>query len=121
MDLLHGLGPQDLPRLQSVGVDATALGFTLLVSIVTGVLFGLAPAWHARRVQLTETLKESGNTTEAGGQRLRGAFVVAQGAVSLVLLIGAGLLARSFLRLESTPTGFDARDLLTLRVDLPGS
>ena len=121
VDLLLALGPQDIPRLQSVQVDGAALGFTLLVSLATGVLFGLAPAWHARRINFNQTLKEGGEKTEAGGHRVRGAFVVAQVALSLVLLIGAGLLGRSFLRLQGTPTGFEPRNLLTMRVDLPGA
>ena len=121
VDLLLALGPQNIPRLQSVHVDGTALGFTLLLSLLTGMLFGLAPAWHARRISLSDTLKEGGGKTEARGHRLRDAFVVAQVALSFVLLIGAGLVARSFLRLQSTPTGFDPQNLLTLRVDLPAS
>ncbi|HEX4546005.1 MAG TPA: ABC transporter permease, partial [Candidatus Acidoferrum sp.] len=121
VDLLLALGPQNIPRLQSVHVDSIALGFTLLLSLLTGILFGLAPAWHARRIDLNDTLKEGGTKTEAGGHHLRSAFVVAQVALSFVLLMGAGLVVRSFLRLEGTPTGFNPQNLLTLRVDLPAS
>jgi putative ABC transport system permease protein len=122
VDLLLALGPQDIPRLKSVSVDGAALAFTLLLSLVTGVLFGLAPAWQARGINLNSALKAAGGEkTEAGGHRVRGAFVVSQVALSLVLLVGAGLLGRSFRRLQGTATGFDPHNLLTLRLDLPGS
>ena len=121
VSLLLALAPQDIPRLASVSVDSTALAFTFLLSLVTGVLFGLAPAWFVRRTDPEQVLRQGGERIEGGGHLLRDAFVIAQVALSLVLLAGAGLLAESFLRMQGTATGFDPSGLLTTRLDLPSA
>jgi putative ABC transport system permease protein len=115
---LARLGPQDIPRLEGVGLDASVLGFTLLVSLLTGVLFGLAPAFQGASENLSQRLREAGRgqAESRGSSRLRSALVVAEVGLSLVLLVGAGLLIQSFVRLSGVDTGFDARDRLTLRI-----
>jgi putative ABC transport system permease protein len=121
VDLLLALTPKDLLGLQRVGIDYRVLGFTFAVSVLTGVLFGLAPALEASRPNLNESLKEGGRGAVTGGRshRLRDLFVVAEIALALVLLIGSGLMIRSFARLQSVDPGFDANSLLTARVLLP--
>ena len=121
VDLLLALTPKDLLGLRDVGVDYRVLGFTFGVSVLTGVLFGLAPALEASRPNLNESLKEGGRGAVTGGRnhRLRDMFVVAEIALALVLLIGSGLMIRSFARLQSVDPGFDAKNLLTVRVLLP--
>ncbi|HWS52483.1 MAG TPA: ABC transporter permease [Pyrinomonadaceae bacterium] len=118
---LAGLSPDTLPRSEGLALDARAFGFALLVSVVTGLLFGLAPALQTSRVDLQAALKEGGARVAggAGGRWLRGSFVVAEVALSLVLLVGAGLLVKSFWRLMRVDPGFDARGVLTLRLRLP--
>jgi len=122
VDALLALSPGDLPRLEEVGLDGRVLGFTLLLSLLTGVLFGLAPAWSASKIDLTTSLKEGarGATDGATGRRLRSALVVAEVALALVLLAGAGLLTKSFWRLRQVDPGFDPRNVLTLRLSLDG-
>jgi putative ABC transport system permease protein len=112
-----------LPRLDELSVDARVLGFTLVVSLMTGLLFGLAPALRASRTELTEALKEGsrGATESLRRNRLRSLLVVTEIAMALVLLIGAGLLIRGFARLVSIPTGFNPDDALTMRIALPMS
>ncbi len=108
-----------LPRLGEVRIDAGVLAFTLAVSLSTGLLFGLAPALRAFRHDVQATLKEGGKTSGGGGagrHRLRSALVVAEVAVALVVLVGAGLLGRSLLRLAALDLGFDAGEVLTLQV-----
>src|SRR5205085_5001256 len=101
--------PANIPRLQNVALDARVLGFTSGVSVLTGVLFGLAPALRSSRVNLAESLKEGGRSSVGGGhRRLRDALVVAEIGLSLVLLVGAGLLVRSFVRVAQVEPGFDA-------------
>jgi putative ABC transport system permease protein len=99
------------------------LGFTFAVSVVTGVVFGLVPAFEASNIKLGETLKAAGRSLAGSrrGQRLRNALVVTEIALALVLLLGSGLLVRSFLRLQSVNTGFNAESVLTMRIGLPGS
>ncbi len=123
VDLLLALTPKDLLGLQDVGIDYRVLGFTLAVSVLTGVLFGLAPALEASRPNLNESLKEGGRGAVTSGRshRLRDLFVVAEVALALVLLIGSGLMIRSLARLQSVDPGFDAKNLLTTKLLLPAS
>jgi putative ABC transport system permease protein len=120
--LLVAYAPDALPRLNELSIDARVLGFALLSSLVTGVLFGMIPAVSASRPNLTDTLKEG--TAGAGGgarrQRLRNVLVVGEVALSVTLLIGAGLLIRSFWYLQRVNPGFNTERLLTMRVNLPG-
>ena len=119
--LLVALKPENLPRLQEIGVDARVLGFTFGISLLTGVIFGLLPAWTASRGGVSEALKEGGRSATAGGarQRLRSTFVVFELAVALILLVGAGLLIKTFWKLRSVEPGFKPDHLLTMRIELP--
>src|SRR5579862_1346482 len=121
VDVLLKLSPETIPRLGQVRVDGSVLVFTTLVTLLTGVIFGLAPAWQVSKADLTETLKEGGRgTTDAGHHNwLRSSLVVAETAVSLVLLVGAGLLITSYLRLQRVDAGFNPHHLLTFRFELP--
>ena len=120
--LLVALSPADLPRIKEVTIDFRVLGFTLAVSLLTGILFGLLPAFQASRFNLNERLKAGSRSATSGvsRQRLRSFLVVAEVALSLVLLVGAGLLIRSFLRLQSVNPGFNAANILTMQLDLNG-
>jgi putative ABC transport system permease protein len=120
VDLLVAMKPANLPRSETIGVDGRALLFTLAVSVLTGVVFGLAPVWQATRVNLSDALKEGGRG-EAGEakHRLRSALVAIEMALALVLLTGAGLLINSFWRLRNVQPGFNADGLLTMRIELP--
>jgi predicted permease len=123
-DLLVSALPKDLlpDTLTQVKVDWRVLLFALCAAAGTGLLFGLAPAWLARRVNVNATLKESGNKGGATGGhgRLRGALVILEVALSLALLVGAGLLARTFANLLGVAPGFDPRNVLTFQVVLDG-
>ncbi len=121
ISLLIALQPANLPRLQEIGVDARVLGFTFGLSLLTGIIFGLLPAWTATRSGLNEALKESGRRATAGGarQRLRSTFVIVEIAVALVLLAGAGLLIKTFWNLRSVEPGFQSRSSLTMHLELP--
>jgi putative ABC transport system permease protein len=123
LNLLIAAAPQELPRLNQIGIDGRVLGFSLVVSVLTAVIFGLVPALQASKPDLNESLKEGGRgaTTGAQGRRVRNALVVAEVAIALVLLIGAGLMIRSFLQLQRTDVGFDPDNLLTMRVQLSGT
>ncbi|MGH8637539.1 MAG: ABC transporter permease, partial [Burkholderiales bacterium] len=120
---LRRLGPEELPRLGEIGVDGLVFAFTLLVSLASAILFGLAPALAACTASLNERLKASGRAGESRSQgRARGVLVVAQMTLSILLLIGAGLLIRSFTRLSSVDPGFTAPPdrVLTMLVSLTG-
>jgi putative ABC transport system permease protein len=121
IDLLVALSAGSIPPTAHVKIDAIVLGFTLLISLVTGVLFGLAPALRTMRLNLSESLKEGGRTPSEGAQRnrTRSVLVVLESAVAVVLLIGAGLLVRSLIQLQNTNPGFDAHNVLTMNVQLP--
>jgi predicted permease len=114
------LSPDNVQRLAQVGMDWHVLAFTALVAVTTGLIFGLAPALHSSKTNLSESLKDRGQDSGAGGQhRVRAALVVAETAIGLVLLVGAGLLIRSFYSLSHVNPGFDPHHVLTMRVDLP--
>jgi predicted permease len=113
--------PVALPRAEEVGIDTHVLIFTGVVSIFAGVLFGLAPALKTARSNLQETLREGGRGTSAAHHRVQGVFVVVEMAMALVLLIGAGLMVRSLMRLWSVNPGFDPHNVLTFSVALPPS
>ncbi|HST53143.1 MAG TPA: ABC transporter permease [Pyrinomonadaceae bacterium] len=119
-DVLVAAGPADIPRVEQVGLDARVVAFTFLVSALTGVLFGLVPALTASKAELTGALKEGARGTTEGlrRNRLRSLLVVSEVALSLVLLIGAGLLIRSFVRLLQTDPGFDASRVVALDIPL---
>jgi putative ABC transport system permease protein len=119
--LLVAFKPENLPRVTEIGVYARVLGFTLGISILTGLIFGLAPAWAAARGGVGEALREGGRSATAGSarQRLRSTFVVAELAVALILLVGAGLLIKTFWKLRSVEPGFNPDRLVTMRVELP--
>lgn len=119
LDALIAFNPGNVPRLYEVRLDAQALLFSLLVASVAGIIFGLAPALQTTRADLLDTLKEGGRNTTGGGQRLRQSLVVAEVALSLLLLISAGLLLRSFQRLLEVDPGFDPNNVLTMRLRLP--
>jgi predicted permease len=121
VDALVALVPGDLPRVDEIGVDRVVLGFTLLASVTTGLVFGLAPAWLASRVELTVAFQEGGRTLSdsARAPRLRGALVVAEIALAVVLLTGAMLFMTTFWRLQQAPQGFDPHNVLTFDVTWP--
>jgi predicted permease len=121
--LLRSFIPETISQAREISIDLKVLGFTLLVSVATGVIFGLAPAIQAARFNQIETLKEGGRDAATGssGKRLRSLLVMAEVAISLVLLIGAGLLINSFLRLRNVDPGFRADNLLTMKIVLPES
>jgi putative ABC transport system permease protein len=120
VDLLVSLKPENLPRLESIKVDGSVLLFALGISVLTGIIFGLAPAWAATRVNVSDALRESGRGTVGGArQRVRSGLVVVELALALILLVGAGLLIKSFWQLRSVQPGFNPQQLLTLRLELP--
>jgi putative ABC transport system permease protein len=117
------LQPANVPRITELGIDATVAVFTLGVSVVTGLLFGLAPAIQMSRTNLQETLKEGGRsgTADRSGHALRRVLVVAEVALALTLLAGAGLLIKSLALLQEVSPGFDASSLLTFNVSIPNA
>jgi len=118
---LVALSPADLPRAKEIGLDARALEFTTIISLLCGLIFGMAPALELSRVNLNEEMKEGGRGGSGGSarQRVRKILVVAQVAVSLLLLVGGGLLLKSFMRLEAVQPGFNPKNLLAVRLALP--
>jgi putative ABC transport system permease protein len=122
VDALVAFSPPNLLGTEKIGLSLPVLGFTFGISLLTGIVFGLAPALEATRINLNESLKETGksNMSSRRSRRLSSVFVVAQVALALVLLIGSTLMIKSFLRLQATDPGFKTDNLLTLRVSLPG-
>lgn len=121
--LLVHLDPGTIPRLDEIDIDRSVLIFTSLLSLLSGVIFGLAPAWQSSKIDLNKALKEAtGRGSIGGGQAyLRQLFVVAEVALSLVLLVGAGLMIRSFIRLGQVELGFNPENVMAMRVALPRS
>jgi putative ABC transport system permease protein len=115
--------PASIPRVSSVGLDLRVLLFTALVALVTSMLFGLAPALRALRVDLTDSLKDGGQNASSGGARqaFRNGLVVVEMALAVVLLVGAGLMLRSLWALQREPIGFEPSSVLTMRVALPAA
>src|SRR5713101_7946287 len=122
LDSLLAIAPIDLPRAESIHLDSAAFAFTFLVSLLTGVVFGLALALKTASISVSESLKEGGRTgTSAGPARLRQGLVVAEFAMSLVLLTGAGLMIATFSKLLHTDPGFNPRPILSMQYWLVGS
>ncbi|HVF41564.1 MAG TPA: ABC transporter permease, partial [Pyrinomonadaceae bacterium] len=121
---LVAIAPRELVSVQGVGLNLTVLGWTLGVTLLTGIIFGLAPAVEATRVDLNDTLKEGGKGSSGQSARsraVRSVLVVAEVALALVLLVSAGLLVKSFVRMRSIDTGFDTENILTMVVRLPSA
>jgi putative ABC transport system permease protein len=119
--LLIALKPENLPRLQEINLDLRVFAFTLGISIFTGLIFGLLPAWTASRPALSKSLKSGGRSASSGRaqQGMRSALVAGELAIALVLLVGAGLLVKTFWKLRNVEPGFKPDHLLTMRVELP--
>ena len=120
--VVRTMNPGNIPRLDEIGINGTVLAFTFGLALATGVLFGLAPVWRAINLDPNASLKAGGRSGQADGglylrrHRLRGLLIVSELAISIVLLIGAGLLIRSFIRLQSVSPGFTADHVLTMQI-----
>jgi putative ABC transport system permease protein len=119
MKAVLALDPSSLPRAQEAVLSGPVLAFTIAVSLGAGVVFGLLPATQISRVALDDVLREAGRSSVGGRGRLRRALVAAQVAIAVILLVGAGLLVKSFARLQSTPSGFEPAGVLTFRITAP--
>ena len=121
VESLKAVGAQTVPRLREVNIDLVVLGVTLAICVGTGIIFGLVPGLASSRPELTEALKEGGRSSTVGTRRnsLRNGLVIAEVALALVLLSGAGLLIKSFARLQNVNPGFNPRNALTFEVSLP--
>jgi len=118
--LLARVAHEIIPRLEGLQLSYRVLGFNLLVSLLSGIVFGLAPAWRFSKAELQETLKDNSATASEGeGKRLRSGLVVAEVALSVALLVGAGLLIKSMLRLSSADAGFEPRSVVTMDLKIP--
>jgi predicted permease len=126
LDWIRSLGAASVPRVTEIEINQSVLLFTLAIAVVAGLLFGAAPAWRLARVEVTAHLKEAGrgsagaDSVWTGGGNLRRLLVVSELALSVVLLIAAGLLIRSFARVQDVPPGFNPANLLTLELSLVG-
>jgi putative ABC transport system permease protein len=120
LDLLRAIGAQTVPRLAEANLDGRVLAVTFLVSVAAGILFGIVPAFAVGKPELTEALKEGGHAiSSAPHNRLRNILVISEVAMALVLLVGAGLLMKSFVRLQNVDPGFNPDNVLTMEVALP--
>jgi predicted permease len=121
VDLLVSFSPQGTPRLDEIGVDGRALGYAMAISVLTGLLFGMAPVWQLFKADLNQSLRDGGKGLQVArsGRRALSALVVAEIALALTLLVGAGLLIRSFIRLQRVDPGFNPRNVLASFVTLP--
>ena len=121
--IIVALAPADVPRLAETDIDRWVLGFTLGVSVVTSLLFGLVPAFYASKVELSDALKQGGTRTATGGWRfgVRGVLVVAEIALAVTLVSAAGLLIKSFVALHNVALGFRPENVLVARATVPGS
>jgi putative ABC transport system permease protein len=120
VDALSSLTAVNLPRIQEVGLDLRVMGFALCLSLLSGLASGLAPAIQASKPDLNETLKESGRGSQTTfRKKVRNTLIVSEVALALVLLIGAGLLLNSFIRLSNVPPGINIKDALTMQISLP--
>ncbi len=119
VDALLAFKPEELPRVESIRLDGEVLAFTFALSLLTGLLFGLVPAWQATRVEANSVLSSTSRSVTPTRSLGRSLFVTAQLALALVLLIGAGLLGKTFYRLTSMAPGFDPQNVLEVRVELP--
>ena len=121
-EFLQRLVPPDMALTTKLAIDAPMLGYTLLIALLTGVIFGLAPALQASRINLNEALKQGGRSmgADASGNRLRSAMVVVEVALALVLLVGAGLLIQTLFKLRNQYSGLEPANVLTLRTNLLG-
>ncbi len=117
--LLTKFGPRDIPRLQEATLDASVLGFTLVVSVLTALIFGLAPAWQRAGLDPNAALKAGARVTGGAGQHLRKSLIVVEVALAMLLLVGAGLMLKSFVALQQVAPGFDAQGGLTMELNLP--
>jgi putative ABC transport system permease protein len=124
--IVRTMNPGNIPRFEDIGINGTVLAFTFGISLATGILFGLAPAWRAIQVDLNTALKAGGRRAQGdtglgvSRHRLRGLLVISELALSLMLLIGAGLLIRSFVLLQSVPPGFNTDRVLSMQVAATG-
>ncbi|MGH9938512.1 MAG: ABC transporter permease, partial [Blastocatellia bacterium] len=121
MDALIALKPADIPRIGESGLDGRVLLFTFVTATLTGVVMGLVPAWQSSKLDLNSVLKDGGRGASSGSLRFsaRGALVIAEVAIVVTLLVGAGLLIQSFARLMSVKPGFNPDNLLTMRIGFP--
>lgn len=122
--LLASASVQNIARLSESRIDARVLGFTFLITTLTGLIFGLAPAWGASRANLTDKLKEGGRSDGGGGRstnRLRSALIVAEVTMATAVLVGTGLLVNVLAQLRAIPLGFAPDNVFTMQVSLPGS
>jgi putative ABC transport system permease protein len=119
MDALLALKPEDLPLVENVHLDGSVLFFTMALALITGVLFGLLPAWQATRVEISGALGAAGRSVTSARSHFRNILVVAELGLALVLLIGAGLLGKAFWQLTSVAPGFNPENVVTMRVELP--
>lgn len=119
VDFILALSNNSIPRAQEIGIDWRVLAFTFIVAVFTGIIFGLIPAIQSSKLQLHETLKESGRSLTGGKNWARNTLVVSEVALTLILLIGAGLLIRSFYQLQNVNPGFEYSHLFSFNVSLP--